>query len=139
MHNGDGETKGFCTNNLNKVLTPGHGVAIEALATGILTFFACGIWDPRNKKDTDSVAIRFGFCIIVLCIAFMPYTGCSMNPARTIGAAIWTNHWDDHWIYWLGPIGGAIIAALIYRCLFWPDTKDEEDNMNTRTLNGIET
>ncbi|XP_012226157.1 aquaporin [Linepithema humile] len=140
LHSGTTSTiNSFCTTDVNRNLTPGYGVAAEALATGILTFFACGIWDSRNKKNTDSVAIRFGFCVTALCLAFIPYTGCSLNPARTIGPAMWNNYWHNHWIYWLGPIGGAIIAALMYRCLFSPDTKDEEDNINTGTLNGIET
>lgn len=130
----------FCTTNINTNLTVVHGLVIEVLATGIFVFFACAIWDSRNAKNSDSVAIKFGLCITMLALAFVPYTGCSMNPARTFGPAVWNNHWDDHWVYWLGPIGGAIIVALIYRCLFSPKTKNQESaTHDMETFNGIET
>ncbi|KAL6430847.1 hypothetical protein ACFW04_006986 [Cataglyphis niger] len=141
LHDGKISTiDSFCTTNINDKLTAVHGLVIEALATGIFVFFACGIWDSRNAKNTDSVAIKFGLCISMLAFAFVPYTGCSMNPARTFGPAVWNNYWKNHWIYWLGPIGGAIIAALIYRCLFSPKTKNQEGvTHDTETFNGVET
>lgn len=127
----------FCVTKINGNLSAGHGIATEALATGVLAFFACGSWDTRNAKNSDSLVIKFGLCIATLCLAFIPHTGCSLNPARTFGPAVWNGFWTDHWVYWLGPIGGAIIAALIYRCLFSPKMKNLENDMVTS--NGIET
>lgn len=46
----------------------------------------------------------------------MVYTGGSLNPARSIGPDIVLGHFDGyHWIYWIGPLLGAIIAVLFYR------------------------
>lgn len=36
---------------------------IEFLATATLIWFCCGIWDPRNSKNQDSVALRFGLAV----------------------------------------------------------------------------
>ncbi|XP_011633988.1 aquaporin AQPAe.a-like isoform X1 [Pogonomyrmex barbatus] len=140
VHGGDSETRNFCVTQINGNLGVGHGIAAEAFATGILAFFACGSWDSRNAKNTDSTALKFGLCVTVLCLAFIPHTGCSLNPARTFGPALWNMSWNAHWVYWLGPIGGAIISAVIYRCLFLSKTKNQTDTMqNIGTFNGIET
>lgn len=137
---GNDPNESFCTTKITVGLNAAHGVAAEALATGIFVFFACGVWDSRNAKNTDSIPIKFGLCITMLAFAFAPYTTCSLNPARTFGPAVWTNDWTDHWVYWLGPIGGAIISALIYRCLFTPKTKNQDGVMHDmETFNGIET
>ena len=40
-----------------------------------------------------------------------------MNPARSFGPAFIADVWDDHWIYWVGPISGALLAAFTYKVL----------------------
>lgn len=109
----------------------------EVLATGVLVFFACAAWDPRNGKNGDSLSLKFGLCIVMLSFAVVPFTGCSLNPARTFAPAAWNGYWKNHWVYWVGPLLGSIISALIYRCLFMGNREDPKQNLNT--LNGIET
>jgi glycerol uptake facilitator-like aquaporin len=42
-------------------------------------------------------------------------TGGSLNPARSLGPAIFANVWSHHYIYWIGPMAGATIAGGFYR------------------------
>jgi glycerol uptake facilitator-like aquaporin len=42
-------------------------------------------------------------------------TGGSLNPARSLGPAIFANVWSHHYIYWVGPLIGATIAGGFYR------------------------
>ncbi len=46
-----------------------------------------------------------------------PVSNGSLNPGRTFGPSLLANHWDDQWIYWVGPIVGALIGAVLYTSL----------------------
>jgi glycerol uptake facilitator-like aquaporin len=45
-------------------------------------------------------------------------TGAAMNPARAFGPALLSGTWDDQLVYWIGPIVGAVLAALLYHYVF---------------------
>jgi aquaporin TIP len=47
-----------------------------------------------------------------------PLTGAAMNPARAFGPELVGNFWNGAWIYWIGPIIGAQLAALGYDYLY---------------------
>nr|XP_019580176.1 PREDICTED: aquaporin-6 isoform X4 [Rhinolophus sinicus] len=51
------------------------------------------------------------------------FTGCSMNPARSFGPALIVGKFTLHWIFWVGPLTGAVLASLIYNFILFPDTK----------------
>jgi aquaporin NIP len=54
-----------------------------------------------------------------------PISGASMNPARPFGPALVAGIWSDQWIYWLGPIIGAVLGALLYQVLRLPHLQAE--------------
>jgi len=62
--------------------------------------------------------LALGLTILTLHLVGIPFTGASMNPARSLGPALVANYWKDHWIYWAGPLVGSTIAALIAHTLF---------------------
>jgi glycerol uptake facilitator-like aquaporin len=54
-------------------------------------------------------------------MAFGPWTGAAMNPARWFGPALATGEWTDWWVWIVGPIAGAIVAAVLYWTVFLRD------------------
>lgn len=62
-----------------------------------------------------------------------PLTGASLNPARSLGPSIIAGHFDNHWIYWLGPIVGGMSAALIYQNIFRQLRPDEVEALEAET------
>ncbi|XP_045211478.2 aquaporin-8-like [Mercenaria mercenaria] len=101
---------------------PGWGLLIEMVLTTVLVFTVLmSAVNPRTKTSLAPLAI--GFAVAVDIMAGGMLTGASMNPARAIGpaivaSAVLDNAWEYHYIYWIGPILGAILAALLYKLLF---------------------
>ncbi|XP_073843659.1 aquaporin AQPcic-like [Musca autumnalis] len=127
---------GLCVTLPHPEISPLQGCTIEFIITAILILVCCGVWDPRNSKFHDSVPIRFGLAIACLAITAGPFTGASMNPARSFGPALWHNNFANHWVYWLGPMPAAVIAAFGYKIVFRREVK-EEVNSKLRTYEEV--
>jgi aquaporin TIP len=92
------------------------------LLEAIMTFFLVwAVWatavDPRGAfKSIAGLAI--GLTITMDVFVGGPVTGAAMNPARAFGPELAGNTWSGWWIYWVGPIAGALLAALVYEYLY---------------------
>ncbi|KAG7246158.1 hypothetical protein CRUP_017490, partial [Coryphaenoides rupestris] len=42
-------------------------------------------------------------------------SGTCLNPARAFGPALVSSYWSYHWVYWVGPLGGALVAVALVR------------------------
>ncbi|TBR10632.1 MAG: MIP family channel protein [Candidatus Nitrosotenuis sp.] len=101
------------------------GLAVEI----ILTFFLVTVifMTAVHKKAAAGMhGIAIGGMIFLLHLVGVPLTGASMNPARTFGPALISGYWDFHWIYWAGPIIGAVIAGLIMNYIFVKKAETEQ-------------
>lgn len=104
------------------VPVPNHGAtAFKALwVEFVLTFFlVLAVWGTA----VDARSPRIGGFGIGLTVAFNILmggfiSGASMNPARTFGPALASGVWNAHWIYWVGPLLGGGLAALVYQGFF---------------------
>ena len=93
-----------------------QGVIIEAIATFFLMLAVFGTaLDPRGPKLGG---FGIGLILTMDILAVGTLTGAAMNPARTFGPALVGGEWSNHLVYWIGPIIGAVVAALVYHYLF---------------------
>lgn len=104
--------------NINPSLDPMQGFIVEAILTFLLLIVIHGVCDTRRKDVKGSAPLAIGVAIVACHLAGIQYTGSSLNPARSFGPAVIMNLWANHWIYWAGPIVGAVVAALIYKYIF---------------------
>ncbi|HEV3484847.1 MAG TPA: aquaporin [Vicinamibacterales bacterium] len=101
------------------VTMPGEGwtwmsaLVAEALATFGLVFliFVC-VNKPAIAGKTGIIAGAF---VVALVTIEAPVSGTSVNPARSAAPALFVPVFRDQWIYTVGPIVGALIAALAYK------------------------
>ncbi len=86
---------------LHSDLSQAQGFGIEATVTFILmmTVFAC--LDAKRKDLHGSFPLTIGLAVTVGGLFAGPFTGGSMNPARSFGPALVMNNWKNHWIYWV--------------------------------------
>lgn len=108
-------------------LSPGKysllsGFVIEVVMTAFFLIVIMGSTDERAPKGFAPIAI--GLCLTLIHLVTIPVTNTSVNPARSTGPALMemlTGHGsgaiNQLWLFWIAPIIGGVIGALIYRAL----------------------
>lgn len=98
-------------------VTAGVGIVVEAVLTFLLVFVIFGVAvDPRGPGAVAGLII--GLVIAMDILAGGALTGAAMNPARAFGPALFSNFWEGHYVYWIGPAIGGMLAALVYHRVF---------------------
>jgi MIP family channel proteins len=88
----------------------------EVILTFFLTFVVFAV-ATDERAEGSMAAIAIGGYVGFAATGWGPVANASMNPARSFGPALAANVWDSHWVYWVGPIAGALLAALAYDLL----------------------
>ena len=117
-----GRDTGLGTNGLYN-----GNIGASVLVEIILTFvFVLAILGVTSKKEFGSVAgLVIGLTLTLVHILGIAFTGTSVNPARSLGPAIFVggDALANVWVFILAPLAGAIVAAIVYKALSG-DTKE---------------
>ncbi|XP_034188360.1 aquaporin [Osmia lignaria lignaria] len=111
--------------SLSDDVTPVQGFGIEFFLALILVLVVCGACDPAKHYSKGIAPLIIGLSVLVGHLVGVPRTGAGMNPARSLGSAVVMGMFDNHWLYWIGPILGGMAGALIYAFVISP-AKEEE-------------
>ncbi|KAH7054769.1 aquaporin-like protein [Linnemannia elongata] len=110
-----------------------RGFFLEFWLTSILCFVYLTTTDER-ARSSFMAPLPIGFTLFSCHLFAVRYTNASINPARAFATSLVSRHFtSDHWIYWLGPFGGGILAAGLYMffCHFDIDTVRAEAQRQT--------
>lgn len=114
-------TGAFATNGYGE-LSPnkfslGSALIIEIVLTAFFLIVILGATDERSPKGFAGIAI--GLALTLIHLVCIPVTNTSVNPARSTGVALFaqTAALSQLWLFWLAPIVGAILGALIYKAV----------------------
>ena len=109
---------GFAANGYGDHSPGKYALSSCFVAEVVLTFFflliILGATDQRAPQGYAPIAIGLGLTLIHL--IGIPVTNLSVNPARSIGPALFVGGWalQQLWLFWVAPILGAILAGLVY-------------------------
>jgi MIP family channel proteins len=101
-------------------VSDGAAFALETIFTAI--FVAVILRSSKSERYGGSALVAIPLTLVMCHFAIVVFSGCSVNPARTLGPALIGDHWDSEWIYFLGPALGAIIAYVVHSVVVEGDT-----------------
>lgn len=96
-----------------------EGVVMEIVITFALVYTVYATAADPKKGSLGTIApIAIGFIVGANILAAGPFSGGSMNPARSFGPAVASGNFAGNWVYWVGPLIGGGLAGLVYGDIF---------------------
>ena len=116
---------GFASNGYGAHSPGGYSLAAafvcEVVMTLMFLIVILGATDTRAPSGLAPIAI--GLCLTLIHLISIPVTNTSVNPARSTGVALFVGGWAiaQLWLFWVAPIAGAVLGAVVYRFIGNPE------------------
>ncbi|MGH2398885.1 MAG: aquaporin [bacterium] len=103
---------GLGAHSLATRLAPEAAVIVEMVLTCalVVAFFTTSTPQARHLAP-----VALGSVMVLAHLFAMGLTGASLNPARSFGPALISGVWTSHWIYWMGPLMGGVLGAMVWK------------------------
>lgn len=112
---------GFASNGYGAHSPGGYSLLAALVCEVVMTMmFLLVIMGATDKRAPQGFApIAIGLCLTLIHLISIPVTNTSVNPARSTGVAVFVGDWavGQLWLFWVAPIVGGILGALVYRFL----------------------
>lgn len=114
-------SSGFASNGYGEHSPGGYSLTAalvcEVVMTMVFLFVIMGATDSKAPAGFAPIAI--GLCLTLIHLISIPVTNTSVNPARSTGVAVFVGDWavSQLWLFWIAPIIGAVIGAIIYNAV----------------------
>ena len=118
-------TRGFASNGFGAHSPGGYSMTSALVCEVVMTaFFLIVILGSTDSRAPGQFApIPIGLALTLIHLVSIPVTNTSVNPARSTGVAIFAGDWAlaQLWLFWVAPIVGAIVGAMLFRVVRGPD------------------
>ncbi|WP_253658374.1 MULTISPECIES: aquaporin Z [unclassified Vibrio] len=119
---------GFAANGYGEH-SPGQYSMLAALVSEIVMtmIFLIVIMGATDKRAPQGFApIAIGLCLTLIHLISIPVTNTSVNPARSTAVAMYVGDWavSQLWLFWVAPILGGVLGAVIYKNLLGKESND---------------
>lgn len=125
----DVAASGFASNGFGEHSPGGYSMAAALITEIVMTaFFLIVILGATDKKaHAVGAPVAIGLCLTLIHLISIPVTNTSVNPARSTGVAVFVGGWavSQLWLFWVAPIVGAVIGAIIYKFIGSEDSAEE--------------
>ncbi len=116
---------GFASNGYGEHSPGGYSMLSALIAEVVLTamFLIVILGATRKGVPAGFAPIAIGLALTLIHLISIPVTNTSVNPARSTGVALFAGGWaiQQLWLFWVAPIVGAIVGALIHKSLLADD------------------
>jgi len=111
----------FASNGFAQFSPGGYSLAAAAITEVVLTamFLVVIMGVTRNRANGSVAPIAIGGALALIHLISIPITNTSVNPARSTAVALFAGQGaiSQLWLFWVAPIAGAVIGALLYRLM----------------------
>ncbi|MCS0325028.1 aquaporin Z [Vibrio diabolicus] len=119
---------GFAANGYGEH-SPGQYSMLAALVSEVIMtmMFLIVIMGATDKRAPQGFApIAIGLCLTLIHLISIPVTNTSVNPARSTAVAMYVGDWavSQLWLFWIAPILGGVLGAVIYKNLLGKESND---------------
>ncbi len=115
------ETNGLGQNGFGEFSPMKYSMEAGFIAEVVLTFIFLLVIFGSTADDAPKgfAGIAIGLSLVMIHLVSIPITGTSVNPARSLGPALFAgpNAIGQLWLFWLAPISGGVLAALVWKNL----------------------
>jgi aquaporin Z len=110
---------GFASNGYGEHSPGGYSMGAALITEVVMTMmFLVVILGATDKRAPQGFApIAIGLCLTLIHLISIPVTNTSVNPARSTAVAVFVGDWavGQLWLFWVAPIVGALLGAVVYR------------------------
>ena len=119
------KTGGIASNGISEGFSTINALVGEVVGTFLLMFVVLQTAvDPASEANRSLACVAIGFAVFLAHLVLIPVDGCSINPTRTFGTALVSKMtyksseaFKDMWVFWVGPLAGAALAAGVFTAL----------------------